>query len=169
MEFEITGGVYDMLPNETLSRIMDYNLRKVGGFTYTEKEIEFANEIQKSFANPPSLETTNQIGPFELLSGPASTDVGDVSYVVPTAGIYTATWVPGTAAHSWQAVAAGGTSIGEKGMLMAAKTIALSVIDVFLNQAVLEDAKKELSDRVGTDFTYEAMIGNRKPALDYRK
>lgn len=168
-EVEITGGVYDMLPNETLSKIMDANLRKVGGYTYSDAEREFALKIQKTFpGTPPPLESTNQIGPFELRAGSASTDVGDVSYVVPTAGMYAATYVPGTAGHSWQAVAAGGTSIGPKGMMIAAKTMALSVMDVFTNQAVLVEAKKELLKRTGADFKYEAMIGNRPPALDYR-
>jgi len=170
VEVEITGGVYDMLPNETLSKIMDANLRKVGGYTYSESEKDFATKIQKSFpGTPPSLESTNQIGPYQLRFGTASTDVGDVSYVVPTAGMGAATWVPGTAAHSWQAVAAGGTSIGHKGMMIAAKTIALSVIDAFTNPAALVEAKKELQGRLGSGFTYEAMIGDRKPALDYRK
>ena len=58
-----------------------------------------------------------------------STDVGDVSFTVPTAGMGAATWVPGTPAHSWQAVAAGGTSIGNKGMLVAAKTLALTAFN----------------------------------------
>ena len=61
---------------------------------------------------------------YEVITGVASTDVGDVSWSVPTAGFGTATWVPGTPAHSWQAVAAGGMSIGHKGMLLAAKTLA---------------------------------------------
>ena len=53
-----------------------------------------------------------------------STDVGDVSWVVPTAGFATACWVPGTPGHSWQAVACGGTTIGKKGMQLAAKVLA---------------------------------------------
>ncbi|NJN42782.1 MAG: amidohydrolase [Flammeovirgaceae bacterium] len=170
VEVEITGGVYDVLPNETLSKIMDANLRKVGGFTYSDSEKDFAMKIQKTFqGTPPALETTNQIGPFQLRFGTASTDVGDVSYVVPTAGMSAATFVPGTAGHSWQAVAAGGTSIGHKGMMIAAKTIALSVIDAFTNPAALVEAKKELQGKLGSGFIYEAMIGDRKPALDYRK
>ena len=59
--------------------------------------------------------------PLELEEGRGSTDVGDVSWNVPTTGLRTATWVPGTPVHSWQAIAAGGTSIGTKGMHIAAK------------------------------------------------
>ena len=171
VEWEITGGVYDLLPNETLAKVMDANLRAIGGYTYTPIEKEFAERIQKTFAlAPPLLSTTNSISEFKVTdgSGFGSTDVGDVSWVVPTAGLSTATWVPGTAAHSWQAVAAGGTSIGNKGMMMAAKTMALSIIDVFSNPATIEAAWKELKTRTGENFKYESLIGDRPPALNYR-
>ena len=171
VEWEITGGVYDLLPNETLAKVMDANLRAIGGYTYTPIEKEFAERIQKTFAlAPPLLSTTNSISEFKVTdgSGFGSTDVGDVSWVVPTAGLSTATWVPGTAAHSWQAVAAGGTSIGNKGMMMAAKTMALSIIDVFSNPATIEAAWEELKTRTGENFKYESLIGDRPPALNYR-
>ncbi len=63
--------------------------------------------------------------------------MGDVSYALPTVGLRAATWVPGTAAHSWQAVAAGGTEIGTKGMLVASKTMALTAIDLMSNPVLL--------------------------------
>lgn len=171
VEVELTGGVYDLLLNETLGKIVDANLRIVGGYTYTDQEKAFASKIQESFKGKvPSLENTNSISPFQLRGGlGGSTDVGDVSWVVPTAGLSTATWVPGTTAHSWQAVAAGGTSIGYKGMMIAAKTIALSAMDLFTNPEQLQKASKEFIDRTGKDFKYESLLGNRKPALDYRR
>jgi aminobenzoyl-glutamate utilization protein B len=98
----------------------------------------------------------------------ASTDVADVSWVVPTAGLSAATWVPGTAPHSWQAVAAGGMSIGMKGMMVAAKTMATTAIDLFEKPAAIEGAWKELRMRRGENFKYEALLGERKPALNYR-
>lgn len=169
VEWEITGGVYDLLPNETLAKLLDTNLRTVGGYTYTAEEKVFAEKIQKTFTNtPPPLSSTSSVSEVDLLSG-GSTDVGDVSWVVPTAGLTTATWVPGTAAHSWQAVAAGGTSIGYKGMMMAAKTLALSIIDVYSNPTLIDTAWKEFRKRTGENFKYEALIGDRPPALDYRK
>jgi len=168
VEWEITGGVYDLLPNEVLASVMNANLQTVGGYTYTPQEKEFAEKIQKTFTSvPPPLSSTNGISEDQLLSG-ASTDVGDVSWVVPTAGLTTATWVPGTAPHSWQAVASGGTSIGNKGMMIAAKTMALSIIDVFSNPATIEAAWKEFKTRTGENFVYESLIGDRPPALNYR-
>ena len=88
---------------------------------------------------------------------------------MPTSGISTATWVPGTPAHSWQAVAAGGTNIGKKGMLVAAKTLTLSAIDLMTQQPIIEKAKQELNTVRGKDFKYESLVGTRKPPLDYYK
>ncbi|MFI4548374.1 amidohydrolase, partial [Klebsiella pneumoniae] len=95
----------------------------------TEAEKSFAQKIQQSFdVKAPAIETAATISPLQTAptAGGGSTDVGDVSYAVPTVGLSAATWVPGTAAHSWQAISAGGTEIGTKGMLVAAKTMALT-------------------------------------------
>lgn len=170
VEIEITGGAYDVLPNESLAKVMDKNLREVGGFNYTAQEREFALQIQKTLpgTNLPSIESTIQIDEFKMIQGTASTDVGDVSWVVPTVGLSTATWVPGTPAHSWQAVAAGGTSIGSKGMMIAAKTLTLTAIELFSNQTLIDEGWREFKNRTGADFKYEALIGDRAPALNYR-
>ncbi len=98
-----------------------------------------------------------------------STDVGDVSWTVPTVGFGTATWVPGTPAHSWQAVAAGGMSIGHKGMLLAAKLLAQSARQLLVEPRTIEAAKAEFAERRGADFTYRALLGERSPPLDYRR
>jgi aminobenzoyl-glutamate utilization protein B len=99
----------------------------------------------------------------------ASTDVGDVSWVTPTAGMYVATWVPGTPSHSWQAAAASGASIGAKGLIVAAKTLAITVYDLFKNPKAIAEAKEEFLKRRGASFVYESLIGDRKPPLDFRK
>ncbi|MBX2943031.1 MAG: amidohydrolase [Cyclobacteriaceae bacterium] len=169
VEIEITGGVHDLLPNETLAKAMYANLKEVGGYTMTDDERAFGTEIQKTFTGKiPPLSSTQEVAEYQLRAGTASTDVGDVSWVVPTVGMSAATWVPGTAAHSWQAVAAGGTTIGTKGMIIAAKSMALTAIDLFSNPNLLTESWKEF--RVKTEgFKYEALIGDRPPVLDYRK
>lgn len=170
-EWEIISGVYNLLPNAAISGLMDKNLRISGGYSYTPEEKDFAVKIQSTFRGTlKDLSGTSAIAPFEVsdVPWPASTDVGDVSWVVPTAGLSTATWVPGTTAHSWQAVAAGGTSIGIKGMLVAAKTLAGTAVDLFNESGLIEEAWKELKMRRGEPFEYKPMIGDRKPALDYR-
>lgn len=171
MEYEMIGGTHELLPNLTLQKMMHDNLTKVGGVTYNEEEKAFAEKISETLgAKTLDFETAEIVHPYkETARAYGSTDVGDVSYTVPTAGLGAATWVPGTPAHSWQAVAAGGMSIGTKGMMVAAKTLALTAMDIFENTEVIEAAKKELVERRGKDFKYVPMLGNRPPALDYRK
>ena len=163
------SGVYSLLPNEALTQVMYENLKLVGGVEYTAEERAFAEEISASFGkNAKDLATANQIAPIFYGEGKGSTDVGDVSWNVPTVGVRAATWVPGTAAHSWQAVAAGGMSIGWKGMMVAAKSMALTGMDLFLDEKLIDAAKKEFDEKRGTDFKYEPLLGDRPPALDYR-
>jgi aminobenzoyl-glutamate utilization protein B len=170
MDYEIIHGLYPLLINETLALVMHANLERVGGVTYTAEERRFAETLRASLQDPPPLESAERVRDFyvsEEGSG-GSTDVGDVSWVVPTAGLRTATWVPGTPAHSWQAIAAGGMSIGNKGMLVAAKTLARTAADLFRDPSVIERAKAERARRVGPEFTYQALVGDRAPPLDYR-
>ncbi|SFO54083.1 aminobenzoyl-glutamate utilization protein B [Algoriphagus ornithinivorans] len=173
MEYEVINGVYNLLPNETLSRIMHKNLQMVGGLKYSPEETKFAQDIIKTFPSGvnTSPEDAQKIAPFEVneKGSGGSTDVGDVSWLVPTAGLNVATWVPGTSAHTWQAVAAGGTSIGQKGMMIAAKTLALTASDIFKNPKVTAEAQAELKRRQGEGFKYDALVGDRTAPLDYRK
>ena len=160
------------LPGKRFGRALE----RVGGFTYTPEERSFAERLQKSTAfTVVPLETTARVKPLVIDStgagalGGGSTDVGDVSWVVPTVQLSAATWVPGTAAHSWQAVAAGGMSIGAKGMMVAAKTMALTGADLFSSPATLEVAKAELTRKRGANFRYSTALGSQQPQLDYRK
>ncbi|MBY0433742.1 MAG: peptidase dimerization domain-containing protein, partial [Cyclobacteriaceae bacterium] len=171
MKYEVISGSYNLVPNETLARLMYNNLKIVGGVNYTPAEVEFGKKLQSTLnTKAPPLESATQVQPFKTGGFfPASTDVGDITWVVPTAGLGVATWVPGVPAHSWQAVASGGSSIGFKAMNNAAKTIAMTGIDLFTNPSIIDKAKKELATFVGPDFTYKSMIGDRKPPLDFRK
>lgn len=170
MDYEIIGGTHDLLINTTLAEVMQTNLEKVGGVQYTPTEIEFAHKIQESFGYKfPNIDTASQIKPFKYTaeSGGGSTDVGDVSYTIPTVGVRTATFVPGTSSHSWQAVASGGTDIGIKGLIVAAKTITLTAIDLFKDENLIKKAKDEFLNSKG-DYQYKALLGDIKPALNYR-
>jgi aminobenzoyl-glutamate utilization protein B len=169
VEVEVISGIYGLLPNETLAKTMHRSLSSLGGVVYDQEEMEFARKIQETFDYPniPSLEMAKKIEPYKLSHFPASTDVGDVSYVVPTVGLGTATWVPGTAAHTWQATAADGMSIGFKGMMLAAKTMALTGLELIQNPLLIQEAKKEFKERIG-DLKYEPLLGNRQPPLDFR-
>jgi len=170
VEEEIISGVYELLPNNVLAQLMHTNLKAVGGIKYTPEEMKFAEQITTtSGMGIREIATAAEVEPLEEGGfGFFSTDVGDVSWTVPTVDLRTATWVPGTPAHSWQAVAAGGMSIGRKGMIAAAKTLAMTAIDLFQNEKVIAEAKAEFDKRRGTDFKYKALLGDRKPALNYR-
>jgi aminobenzoyl-glutamate utilization protein B len=170
VDYEIIGGTHDLLLNETLAENMQLNLEKVGGVNLTPDEIAFGKKLQATFGFAvPAIESAAIVKPLKKgeTSGGGSTDVGDVSYTVPTVGMEAATWIPGTPAHSWQAVACGGTEIGTKGMMVAAKTMALTAIDLFINPALVAKAKLEFIKDKG-DYQYKALVGDIKPALNYR-
>lgn len=171
MDYEMIGGTHELLPNLTLQKIMYDNLVAVGGIDYTEEEKTFAEKISKTLGlEKVNYDAAKNVMPYRETGTPmGSTDVGDVSFAVPTVGMGAATWVPGTSAHSWQAVAAGGMSIGKKGMMVAAKTMTLTAIDLFSAPETLEKAKEEFLEKRGPDFKYTPMLGDREPALDYRK
>jgi aminobenzoyl-glutamate utilization protein B len=171
MEMEITGAVWNVLPNQYLAKVMHTHLEAVGGFEYTPAEREFGESIRKTLEGPlPAIDSANQVFPPQPgLLGTASTDMGDVSWRVPTVQLTAATWVPGTPAHSWQAVAAGGMSIGAKGMLVAAKTMALTAIDLLSNPTHIQRARADFDAARGPEFKYTTRLADRKPALDYRK
>ena len=170
VDWEIIGGTYNLLKNNTLAEVMHQNLQTVGGVPYTPQETDFAQAISKTFDKQIPIDEAATIKDFrELQSGGGSTDVGDVSWTVPTVGLATATWVPGSSAHSWQSTAASGMSIGQKGMLVAAKTLAITALDLYKTPALIEKAHAEWVQKRGANFKYEALLGDRKPALDYRK
>jgi aminobenzoyl-glutamate utilization protein B len=174
VDWEILGGVFNILPNNTLAETMHQNLSFVGGVNYTEEEKTFAEKISQTLGDQKKpIENASKVKDFKTDNGSAtsggSTDVGDVSWAVPTIGLQTATWVPGTSAHSWQSAATSGMGIGQKGMIVAAKTLACTALDLYKDQTIIEKAKAEWLEKRGVDFKYEALLGNRKPALDYRK
>ena len=170
VEWEIIHGNNPLLVNETLAKMMDEKLRSVGGFEYTNAERKFAENIRKSIIKP-KFEIGDQatIQPYEKSLGYGSTDVGDVSWAAPTVGLRTATWVPGTSAHSWQSTAASGMSIGFKGTQIAAKTLTLAAIELFTNDELRAAARAEFDAARGPDYEYRSLLGDREPPLDYRK
>lgn len=171
VDHEVIGGTHNLLANEALARVMNAKLNEVGGFAYSPDEQAFAEKIYATLMSPNvGLASHEQVQAWDFeRPGLGSTDVGDVSWTVPTTGLRTATWVPGTSAHSWQATAAGGMSIGFKGMNVASQTLALAGKELFLRPDLIAAAKAEFAERRGADFKYRALLGDRPPALDYRK
>jgi aminobenzoyl-glutamate utilization protein B len=154
-----------------LGQLMDQKLRRVGAPAWTADELSFAERLQKTLAgrNLPALRTAQEIGRYQFNSQRySSTDSGDVSWVTPLASLRTATWVPGTSAHTWQATAAGGMSIGLKGRVVAAKTLALTAAELYTSPHLIAAAKAEFEKSRGAGFTYRPLVGDRPPPLDYR-
>ncbi len=172
VEPEIVSGFYEQLDNRKLQEVLQQSLEKVGGVIYDERERKFAEEIIKTTNTDVSkLEEATIIRPLaeeKPSTGGGSSDVGDVSWNVPTASFGTATFIPGNPGHSWQNVATDGTTIGTKALINAGKVFSLSAIKLFQNPKLLTEIKDEFEKRRGSDFKYEPLLGDRKPALDYR-
>jgi aminobenzoyl-glutamate utilization protein B len=169
VEWEIIHGNNPLLINETLAKRMHEHLTAVGGVAYDKEEAAFAKKIFASFDKPDAaLGDEMTIEPYEKSLGYGSTDVGDVSWAAPTVGLTTATWVPGTSAHSWQAVAASGMSIGYKGATNAAKAMSLAAIELYQDAELRKAARAEFDAARGPKYKYKSLLGDRKPPLDYR-
>ena len=170
VEWEIIHGNNPLLVNETLALVMDAKLREVGGVAYTPTEAGWAKELSDSLGDAAEpLEDAARVQPYGRALGYGSTDVGDVSWTTPTVGVRTATWVPGTSAHSWQAVAASGHPIGAKGAQVAAKAMTLTAVELFTDPALRAAARAEFDAARGPDYRYVSLLGDREPPLDYRK
>lgn len=169
LDINFEGGIREILPNNTLARIALSNLKELNDLEYTDEEKEFALRLQASLSNPKPLDSLAKVVDQSGTTGKGSTDVGDVSWVVPTTGFNTACWVPGTPGHSWQAVACGGTGIARKGMNLAAKVLAATAWDLYHSPETLAAAQQEQQRRLGSEKYESLMQPGQKPPLDYRK
>ena len=171
MEMELINAVYNTLPNDALAALTDKNLRRVGGVVYTAEEKAFAATLAKSFSPseemlPLGSEAEIQAPRAEVGSG--STDAGDISWQVPMSQLSAATFVPGTPGHSWQSAACAGITIGRKGMMVAAKTLALTAMDLFTDPAQVKAARESYEKR-RAGFEYKSRVpADQKPPLKYR-
>lgn len=170
-ELEIVneGGIVELLPNKILGEVVLKHLREQNDLQYTEEEIQFALKLQESFQNREPLDRIREVTTRSSTTlGKGSTDVGDVSWVVPTAGFNVACWVPGTPGHSWQAVACGGTTIAQKGMNMATRTLTLSALEFLESPELLIKAREEHLKRLEGQKYTPLVPPEMKPPLEYR-
>ena len=168
MEFEQGTNYANTLPNDELSAVLGRAMQKAGGYEYTPAEREFAGKLQATLgaevkrAGPEHVQVDKSEPP-----GVASTDAGDVSWVVPLASFTTATFVPGVGAHTWQAAACAGTSIGRKGMLVAARTLALGAMEIYENPGEAAAAREAYRKRLAGRKWTSHIPADGKPPLDY--
>ncbi|UCD44316.1 MAG: amidohydrolase [Candidatus Bathyarchaeota archaeon] len=185
LRVEFVKGIYNKMPNRTLSELVLGNMRKIGTPEYTDEERRFAAEISKTVtpeAKRDSLWKTKRPGWEELLDvllddtvpddwnegevGHGSTDVSDVSWNTPTMEFGTTTYPLGAPGHSWQIVALSGTSIGHKSLVFASKVLAVSAIDLLTSPDLLKRAKEELRERLGDRVYKTPLPVDAKPPLD---
>lgn len=168
-KISLVSGLHELLVNRTGGAKMQSNLEFLGPISYDAEEQEFAKGIQKATGKP-QVGMVSVINPLEETiehPGGGSTDVGDVSYIVPTIRMGATTAPQGTPWHSWAVTACGGMSIGHKGMAHAAKAIALTMVDLYESPELIDDVKTEFKERKG-DYVYKPIIPDGPPPLKSR-
>ena len=166
MEYELLSGNYERLPNEEMASLVMRSLQKVGGIRLDAREMEFAHAmVEESGADAALIDKLSVVVPpaDEGYEAYVSSDVGNVTWAVPTGSFRYACFVPGGVGHSWQQVSSGGTTIGTKGAIGAAKVLYLSAVELLTDAKVLSAVRSEFLQRRGADFKFEPMMGNRRP------
>ncbi len=167
-KISLVSGVHEVLVNRTGAAALQNNLEYLGGIQYTAEETDFAKKIQESTGKK-QIGMEASIHPMEETSayaGGGSTDVGDVSFVVPVIRLSATTGPKGTPWHSWAVVACGGMSIGHKGMWYASKSLAMTMVDLFENEALRNAVKKEFKERKG-DYSYKGIVPDGPPPINH--
>jgi len=175
-DIDFVTGCYELLSNRVISNILLEKMKGVDDLRFSDQERAFAKELQQSFptgsldhaferakASTPDPVDSSEIEdplwervlPHHQDAGisPGSTEVGDVSQITPTGQLRTTCWPLGTPPHSWQTVASSGSSIGFKGMLFAAKGLALTAYDLMTKPELLAAAQAEFEqDQQGRKY-----------------
>lgn len=169
MDIDFLSGMYNTMYTEVVSDVISKSMKKVGAPRFDKNDIVFANELKKSIPED-ALEGYYRLIPPDMLEMakvilsrplnkiiippmgkgtvmPGSTDVGDVSWKVPLGEFMTACEILGSPGHSWQNVATSGMSIGHKGMLTAAKILAVAALDFMKNPELVGKARKEYEQK----------------------
>ncbi|RDZ62483.1 amidohydrolase [Haloferax sp. Atlit-12N] len=174
-------GCYDYVANHALSDKLLENMRLAGPIPYTDEDREFAAELQETLSAEtieartaqlpeerreaarssvlyPDAQPSYDVG--TVLNG--STDVGDVSWITPTAQFWAASWPVGTPSHTWQAVAANG-SFGSKAAVYAAKVLAATTLDLLSDEALVAAAREEFEASVPGEYECALPEGMEPP------
>jgi len=170
-EVYLITGVYNMMVNRVLAEVLHKNLQLVGTPQFTEDEQKFARQLQRSLGVKEIglKDEIDELKEPERFMGGGSTDVADVSWLVPTASLRTVCWPSGTPGHSWGVVTCSGSPIGFKGMIVTAKTIAAAAIEVLMDPRIVEKAQAEFKEKT-KDFTYKSAVPEyQKPRLPINK
>lgn len=171
VNYEVISGNYERLPNDAMSDIIYSNLKLVGGVEYDSRELRFAAQMMKNSGLTDTIPSSAFVvvpPKAEGYEAYVSSDVGNVTWGVPTGSFRYACFVPGGNGHSWQQTACAGTTIGSKGALNAARVIFLSAYDLLTSKDLLEKVQTEFYNRRGPDFKFEPLMGDKKPPVRER-
>lgn len=181
---QFLSGVHNTMPNKTLAELIVKNMREIGAPAYTEEELAFARKLGQTISRqekraklersllPDAMDlldvdlNTTIYEPYgaERKGGGGSTDVADVSWVVPTIEFNTTQFVVGAPGHSWQHTAASGSSIGHKSTIFAAKTMTGAAIDLIINPSLLASVREVWeSDMAGLTYHSPLPEGHQPP------
>ncbi|MEM8567938.1 MAG: amidohydrolase [Bacteroidota bacterium] len=166
-KIKLVSGVHEILVNRTGGGALQKNLEYLGELDFTEEEVAFAKKIQEA-TDKPQIGFDTKINPMEAtLEHPrgGSTDVGDVSWVVPTIRLRATVAPKDTPWHSWAVVACSGMSIGHKGMLYATKALSMTMIDLYESPKLREEVKAEFIERRG-DYVYKGIVPDGPPPVN---
>src|SRR6056300_39070 len=165
-KINLISGIHEILPNRAGGAAVQKNLETLGSLEYTADELDFAYKIQEATSKP-KLGINGKITPLKPTADHpmgGSTDVGDVSFLVPVVRLGVTVAPEGTPWHSWAVVACGGMSIGHKGMVYAAKALSMSMVDLFTDSKLLQEVKDEFKMRKG-DYQYSPMLPPGPPPI----
>ncbi len=166
MQIQVVSGYANFKRNPVLRDLLDRSLRMVGGVTYTKEETEFAEKLRATvgLTKLPPLESVGTVLKPRTELSSVSTDVGDVSWVVPVGHMMAATVPPGVPLHSWQSTACVGTEIGRKGMMVAAKALALSAAELMTKPELVKAARAAWEEATKGE-RYVSVVPEGRPAL----
>lgn len=172
MTSQVYSAMSNLLGNGPLDKAMDANLQHLGPVPFDDADRAFAKKIRETFSDediataykrfgmPPSdAVLADKVVPFDAPRGQlrGSTDVGDVSWVVPTVQAHASTYAIGTPPHSWQMVAQAKTPAAHKGMVHAAKAMAATALDCLRDPALIASAKADFAQRTKI-FAYKSPL-----------
>jgi aminobenzoyl-glutamate utilization protein B len=164
VDVKLQGGSWEVLLNVAGAKLLDANLRWIGTPTYTAEEDAFAKKIQTATEVPAvGMDRSIEALDAQVEEG-GSTDVGDVSWIVPTLNLTVVTSPKAAPWHAWPVVATGGMSIGHKGMIVAAKVLAATMVDLYEKPQALRDVRAEFEKRRG-DVTFKAYLPEGPPPI----
>jgi aminobenzoyl-glutamate utilization protein B len=185
-DVQVLEAIYEVLPNEVLQQVLRDAMEIAGPPDFSQEDLGFARQLEPTF--PRTLEEViideklsesekaklkGKVLNDEVLGHPeitpesrGSTDVGEVSWCVPTEQFNAACVALGTPGHSWQYTAQAGMSIGHKGMLAAARTLVQAGLALVSEEELIQKAREEFEKRTGGKPYKSALPADVMPAFD---